>query len=712
MGYFESLAALKFAAAAVVFLVALKWDLLPKTRRAAAIWGVSWTLIVTAEYWIAGNASYLFWYAELEYSLPFHLFINDWYQGGTFSHAFAGGNDFYSMAAVTGQYVSLERTLLDVFPLWIASLLHKGMVYGAGLWGLYLIGRRAAGLERGIAFGIAAIGILATHPYVTTVTWAHGVGYALAPLAVYICVMRYGRRWFYRGVFGIAALQAISSTPSNSVVAVLSAVFFAGLLYGPRRCLATLIPIVIMIAMIILNWHETLFAMAQLAPLTDRVQDHSFAAGSLLEFADLIATSFGLFGNWEMPVFAAAGIAALIYFGGKRWGWIALAIFASIVSGFLAENIPWRDLRLDVFAGYQFRYVFYSAFTIGFIVAFFALAEWGRQRTLPIRWIHAVLAGLMIGNLAWSKAYSVSNWLSLGGLSMVDQFRTAAAESGLRGKPVRSVAVPYRIPENMVAAAGLLAANGSYNLRLQRHALFWNQGIKRVSANTVGLSSLLGPDFDFKCCDSYEISKFANLDYLRIAGVGAIFSKLPLDGSGLKQIGGPTSGRLPARNTEPIRPRLIKYTQEVFDEAPIRVYALPDPLPMAFAARGLTIVPNPGDQEAYLSMIGERALQRIVVAETAPPPGTRAKRTLEVTKFALVKDGIDVSVVAPEGGIVVINLPHTRFWRATQDGKSSELFPVNQIHMAVPVTPGTQQVRLRYDRPLLRQRLFGQNDNR
>ncbi|NQV57930.1 MAG: hypothetical protein HQ503_18865 [Rhodospirillales bacterium] len=707
MGYFETLAAVKFTIVAMVFFIALKWNFLPQTRRHVVVWGAIWLLMATSEYWAFGNASYIFLNAELEYSLPINIFMNEWYDGGIFSHAFAGGNDVYAMAAGTGQFVSLERILLAIFPLWLASFFHKVMVFWIGFSGIYLISRRFAGLERSTAFALAALSTLAAHPFVTTTTWVHGVGYAISAMAIYLCVLRYGRRWYFTGIIALSILQAVSSTPTNSLVTVLAAVFFAALFFGFRRAIAVIPAILIIVLFTLFNWHESLYAKALVAPLTDRVMDHSFSKPEFFQILDIAFKQFGPFGQIEVPIIILAGLAVLLSLRHRLFGWVLIALLLSVFSGFVIENIPWRKIGWNIFAGYQFSYIFYSAFALAYVVAGFALGEIGRRKQVPWRIINAALMALMVGNFFWAKSFSISNWLSSGGLSVVPQVQRLEAVRDLRNKPIRVVTVPYRIPENMLAAAGLMAANGNYNLRLQRQAVFWNKGILKHPSNTVGQSTLLSKYFDFKCCDRYDIAEHANIDFLRISNVGYIFSKLPLIGGGLVQVYGPKDERAPVRRAEPIRQRLAGYFTENFEPSPIRTYAIANPLPMVFAASDLVVAQQGINDSDYMKLVGKFALQRAAVVRTKVKNSVRIFKSLKINEFQMVRDGVDISLDAPDGGVVIVNLPHTPFWQAEQNGIPLELFPTNQIHMGIAAPPGSKNIKLRYRRPLLRDKLFG-----
>jgi len=71
----------------------------------------------------------------------------------------------------------------------------------------------------------------------------------------------------------------------------------------------------------------------------------------------------------------------------------------------------------------------------------------------------------------------------------------------------------------------------------------------------------------------------------------------------------------------------------------------------------------------------------------------------------MVADGFDIKLKASKGGLVLINNSYLPYWKAWGDGKSLKVVPANAIQMAIAILPGTKQLKVRYKRPLLREKI-------
>jgi uncharacterized membrane protein YfhO len=146
--------------------------------------------------------------------------------------------------------------------------------------------------------------------------------------------------------------------------------------------------------------------------------------------------------------------------------------------------------------------------------------------------------------------------------------------------------------------------------------------------------------------------------------------------------------------------------RRIFDPGEHFIYELPTVLPRVYTAKGVVSVSETLTKRQRIKRILEAAPDGNIVvnamyAETLSTPGS-----LKVVKSQKVRDGFDIDVTAPDGGVVVINTPYLPFWQAFgDDGKPLTVTPANVIHMAVAVPPGTKNVKVRYNRPLLRDKL-------
>ena len=106
-----------------------------------------------------------------------------------------------------------------------------------------------------------------------------------------------------------------------------------------------------------------------------------------------------------------------------------------------------------------------------------------------------------------------------------------------------------------------------------------------------------------------------------------------------------------------------------------------------------------------LETVVENAFSRNVVIEERYAKRIGRAETLKVLAYEKVIDGYDVMVDAPKGGIVVLNNYFFRFWKAGSGAEEFKIVPANGIHMAVSVPPGTRNMKVRYSRPLIREKI-------
>lgn len=695
--YFIALGAIYVVVAAIVMVVA--WRRLPwlQSRRAAAIAGVAWVAAASVEYWLLGPFSFLGTNAEMDLAPGIHLFLTRWHDGGQFAHAFGGGNDVAAATVFTGQVFSLERTLVAHLPFWLASAILRVAQGTLAYIGTYLLARRWAGASRDMAFAMGALYALSSE-YMYRITWAHGLGYALIPLAVYVCVARAGRRHYGPGVAAIAILNAVSSTPTHSNLALFAALgLFAGLA-GGRRVWLGFGTMIICAGFLGANWAESLYAKYLLAPYAIRADAEAFSAPSL-------TTIIGNLIDIRKETTAIGWLGVVLLFWRdvpEKWRGLAVFLLAAL-GGAVFQALPWEDTDLRFIGRINLSRIAYALNLLGPMLLVLAVAP-SAGRLLPetiARGAIAVALALAIGQLAWVKTYNATNWLAQGGLRGMETAIARLSEPGWRTDvPSRVVSVPYRLPANFAVAAGLSTLDGGWNLNLRSLAHFWKDGIVRVPTDVVSSYIVLdGEGFDPLCCPIIDFDKLADADLLRLANVGYVLSIVPLQGRGLVEIAAPPTGpALPLRR-EPLFRKVKWYARAAFDPPPVHIYRLENPLPRVYAARRVVVAAAGTTDKRLPDLVREHGLERGIVIRAEDGAAPVLDREIEVLSFVLERDAVRIAVSAPARGAAVFNAPYTPFWRAYADGKPIPVVPVNQVQMAAPVPAGTREIVFRYARP-------------
>ena len=697
-------------------------NVFPTTRRQVVWFGVLWTLTATAEFWIAGPWTFILLSQELNYSLPLYQYFNQWHDGGTFSHAYAGGNDAWAMSAISGQYVSLERLLLQAFPLWLANGIHKVLVTGLGFVGIYRIGRYFPGSTRAFSSVLAALYTL-SFVLIVNVTWLAGVGYALIPLAVYGIVFRANKTRYFASVSCIAALNAISCMPTHSVLTLVFAVAVASLLINTERAPRIATGLCVILGFVLLNWHEAVYGWSVLAPFSYRFQ---VGADPMQPVAEVIAGFLGGVGpNGYLGVTVVIGAALfLLATMRKRFFWRALAVsLLAILFGPMMVLAPWQDLGLKLLGGINFQYLHDALPVTAAILLARAFAWFNEGRTEPpfrAAWFRPQTVSLLVfaaavAQMGWYKVYHAAVWLSEGSIGLLAKAEQRLDLDWVPAEPMRVISVPYRFATGFAPAIGLHSFDGGINLVLLSKAIYWGLGVTDTNGaleikdvGRSGFVSLRTSGMDFKCCRIYDITKHMDLDLLRVANVGYILSVLPLEGGGIRQVAGPEGAEdVPPRRSVPLLRRLQGYARLIARPSRVRVYEIASYLPRAFAARGWISVSDEIRAREFLRLVAKHGVRRkVVVSDRFAHRIAGTDPMAEIRRYDLVRDGIDIEVDSPGMGLVVVNIPYTPFWKVVIDGdRRMDPFPVNLIQMAVEVPAGTTHVAFRYERELLRDRI-------
>jgi hypothetical protein len=128
-------------------------------------------------------------------------------------------------------------------------------------------------------------------------------------------------------------------------------------------------------------------------------------------------------------------------------------------------------------------------------------------------------------------------------------------------------------------------------------------------------------------------------------------------------------------------------------------------LPRFFVAHRARAFADEADLLAALAQASAVELRSTAFIAGAPaeesagrsPTATAAGATVRVRDYSA--DKIQLDVVTPAAGILVITNSFSEFWRATIDGTPAPVFPVYHAFQGVAVQGGAHGVELRYRPP-------------
>jgi|GEM_PF-1726082 len=680
---------------------------LPTSRRGVVAFGFFWVLICTAEFWILGPWSFITMSNELDYAPPFYTYLKSWHDGGSYTHAWAGGGDIYSMMATGAQYLSIERELVGFMPFWMANAVHKIFVAGIGFFGCYR-SSRALNADRSLATALAAFCVLA-FDFVVDTTWFTGVGYAIIPLAVYIIVFRIGRPHYWLGVSIIAFSHASSSEPVHSIPVLMTVLSIAALFFATRKLPTILAAILIMMLFVLFNWHEVLFGLNRFSAETNRSSVGLSGWGSLAVEWETFLFVTGRYGFLPILIMALLLPLRLRAFEATlRIG----AVITSLLVGPILLFMPWSAFGLGFIDAVNFRYVYSAAPFVCLLVLATTVPKLLNIKHFAMILIVATTAG----NFAWYKAYHAAVWLSEGGVANFNDERIPVSPNDALASGVRVVSVPYRWSANHAPAMGFNALDGFPNLLSLRLKTYWEKGVmdpERRRENkplSPGNSNFLQPvGIDFDCCPSFDLSSIIDIPLLGVANVGLVLSAVPLTGSGIRQIAGPVGPTAVPNKSGPLLDRIFGLIVLNFFPPELRVYQVSQYLPSVYVAHRIETYKDDFPTKDLLDSIAQNGINATALVSETANVHLHAEPSLRLADVKRTADGYIVNVEAPDGGVIIFNKVASQFWQAVIDGTVTETVPVNMIHTAVQIPPHARNITLRFHRPLLRERLFSKH---
>lgn len=698
-----------------------------------------WCGLFVLEYAILGPRSFIYMDDEGDLAVTHLHFMSRVWEGGQYVHGLAGGIDATAGFVIGGEFLSFDRIFFSILPTWLAILANKVAIAGTGMTGTYLLCRYGLGTRTGIALAAGAL-FTVSHSRLVISTLTTAFSWAVIPMVVYAVIYRTGRKGYWLGIAAVSVLAAPVTIPTQGVLPLAATLLMASI-FSQRWSWQALGGGLFVMAAISLNWVESLFGMLQLAPLSIAANRTGLDVPELgtviAETVDLYVSTFfsPKFTGLGMAVPAFSWFFALITMSLLRdfrtWrGLVTLAIpFAAIIA---FVKFPWELVGLAAVRGVTYQYFIIATVPFGITLAGYAaegVAAWLETRSpLQMKFAARMTLAFPLGILGWYKIFALWQFLTVGGQGAywtVENLREATSRPDDLNRVIVLRDKNLIIEPNIAFAFyGQEVFDGFTNFPFLAYRDYWLKGI-----NTGGFAPavFISPTYWDENSMSYQVDRQLDLTLLGAANVRFILSPVPLAGKEVRLIDGPESPPsgigLEADNTYGNRPGALRRLEIAIDKAmafkgrlfsygKVYVYELPNVLSRAWAATGLVVVPDDRPEAEFLDLVKRNVLDRnLVVRETAARAlGGGKVGPIRISGFREVKNGYDVDIEAPKGGIVVVNAQYQPFFSATADGRPVAVAPAAGVQTAIAVPAGTTRISLRYHRPTLletvRHRLF------
>lgn len=681
------------------------------TSRQSFFMLVVWTLISTCEFWIFGPSSFVPYYDESDSFIPSILAYLA-ATPATFSPALNGGNDIILALPAGSEFVSLSAALFKAFPVWLAVALSKVAGVALATSGMYLVARRMAQADRGVALGLAAAMSLA-HNYLIVSSLIHGFGFALIPWAVLIVVglAEHRRYWLFVIMFGM--FHAIACSVTHSSMALLATMVCAAILVGTRHWVRVIMACGFIALMAIVNWSDFLWAFTLLGKTSARAMQEEIRPNFWTALAGIPLLLQDKFGIAGVPLILAS--LCLGWMTRAQWRWRFIVVLTLLFAPMLLISDIFPPAISILVAKIRPHYLAYGYYILVALFFAHATSSQGNQRVLTprqLRFVVAACGGVALALSADYKVFNLVNWLGFGSAATMTSIENLRDRNWAATTPFRVASIPFRFNPGFASLYGLEAVDGYVNLLPVEWARYW-QEVTHVSGKasvwrTNELYLADRAEVDFRGAARFDIDTLVNTRLLTKANTRYILSYVPLDGEGLHKVSGPPEAA-DIRRALPFRAKIAADFHSMLHPADMHVYELAEVWPRVFAADQLVTIADAVSPKDFYARLADAPLGEVLVrnAERSQLPAQTSKVTL--SDIRVHGDGVQVVATTQSQGVVVFNYKMLPFWQGSVDGQAVPLVSVDGIHCAIVVPAGTHQVQLSYRRPqvaeILKQRL-------
>ncbi|MBY0371248.1 hypothetical protein K2X33_11215, partial [bacterium] len=570
--------------------------------------------------------------------------------------------------------------------------------------GGYRVARSVQGLNRPHAI---VIGMLSGVGSVLNIGWAvcaHGWGFALLPWCFYVLVSRTDRPHYFRQVLCLGLLYSCSTAVIYSLPGLLIVLCISAFLLPPAHKLRFALGLGIFSFLSLVNAADVVYAVMLFAGESARAGNAPFQLlPPLYQLAYLIRHN----GDFLLIAVVPPSLLMLFFRRSPRALRCSMAVLASLLAEPLLSAVDWEGWKIPLLSAYRWELVTYHYTLVVLLVLGEAFRGWEQVRW---HWKKLTLPSISIAYFAFVAVVAEADhkWelirryttQSLGGLALMTRVGCLKDIPPEHKHTYRFATVPSVFVPNMLTAYGLETFDGSSSgLTLRKNYFFGlavhkpAEYIRNQSFNWLHIPKV-----------GESLSEQTNLGALRVANVRYLLSDRILNEPGLREVAqcGP-----PVFQGEPhwIARLLARIgTPEV--QGPPRIYELENPWPRAFVPSVVRASQWPiQDAAFYQELMKAGQAPQALFASGDLPEGAWEQRGLELLQATQVPGGYDLEfapTLRSKPGLVVLNVPYTRFWNSAEG--TTRVFPVNGYQIAAEIPPGMQQLRLRYKRPTLLRR--------
>lgn len=696
--WFNSCCVLGILLALVCFLLFRKWKNL--SRNEVVVLGVLWTLFCTAQYWALGPYSFIGLSEEIIAGVPWLVYLTHTPSGEAFSFAWSGGVDKDGAIVLSTQYIGIERLLFSLLPFGVALALMKMGAVALSYAGTYRLTRTAFGISRGQAVVLAMISGVGSSLNLGYVLGGNAWGFALLPSAFYFLCLRTHQPRYFLGVAAFSVFFSSATSLFHQFPMTLVAVLLGAFLVPPRSYRRFAGGIVLFTAVFIANWSKIFLVIVQLGPESFRVQSVQASSHNPLSLLFQVVHSLSDIYVFFVGFFA---LGVLAFYRDRIFFRALAAYLVAVGIGPLLCAFDWKQIPIAFLSAYRWDQLSYSNSLTVLILAALAL----RHLKATFRWRGVLLPTAstvyLVSLAAWAagalKFEDFRRYEGWGGQAQLLQAGIFSDRDWRPREPFRVVTVGASLYPNLGNAHGLDTFDGISNSMGTRSTLYFGLAVQKRDLPFSSSWNLLQVPIT-----ESTLGSTANLDALRVANVRFVMSDRLLEDAQLKRVlqkpAFETKGNSWFRNlSAQLAP--VLYTRTHY------LYEIPDPWPRVFIPKRLQVSSASIESRGfYRQILDSKAAVKGVVSSADVQahhlqPSQWDPLAYRLKNFLSVLNGFDAHLVRNKPnsvGILVANVPYTRFWSARSAGHALEVFPINGVQLGIVLRDTDDKVEIRYQR--------------
>tara|TARA_B100001057_G_scaffold501252_1_gene622536 strand:+ start:6267 stop:8417 length:2151 start_codon:yes stop_codon:yes gene_type:complete len=698
-----------FLSAIITYYISINEDKIKVSKNFNSYFVLIWSTLFLSKFFLLGPYSPIHYYDNADIGLSRILFEKNSHLGGEYMHGILGGQDYYSTQLFGGQIISLEKILFSYLPLWIALLIHKSLLLLVGFIGAYLLFFKAYKFERIDVIFLASF-ITVFNPYTVYSTIHQGLSFSSIPLAIYIFLYTTEDKNYYFKVLCLSFLVSISTAPVHSFLAILGGIVMSTFLKKPENFIKYFFSILILLFVMILNWHESMFAMYELGPSSNRVysaQNYFPILGSigwLIEKTELCFISCNIQYSPAAILFLLSFFLLFYY---KKFKYLFILLLLNYLPniGIISINF----LKIDILKSLNlFNYSFYLSIPIAYYILII-------KKEIPNNFI---LKKVSLIFLFFSINYLIYyNFFYFKKIFYENQNKITSIDN-LINKDWEPENKLYRVAStdpwnyfhpNFMWAYGLETIDGYVNIVDISFAKFWHNGIKKNKI-TEDKGIFYGGAFTItdrlKDREFIDLNKHIDLNLLKLVNTGYIASYTPIKNFDLKLV----SGAVETNKFEKGEKRdinfyfnelsyLSKYIKKPKD---ILIYEISSFSERFFFPKKIKIINSNLDDFEKYRFISENYEKNITFSNKE-----NIKKALgKISNSRKITNGYSLNAYVEKEGILILNSFYSPFWKVYINSKEGKLSNFADIHMGVELKIGTNEVKFIYDRPSLKDNVY------